>query len=485
MVWIVNFYSWIFLTAAVQSAQLKKQFKYVRIGGTVILKCPFNGLVPVVTWRYNHQVYSMATEINTNIPHHKRLAVVGNHSTGEFFLQIRNITDGDLGTYICVSTSDNKVVDSSMQLMLMVPPSYLSIVGHTSNILHTEEDREVNLTCQVVTGIPSEYLFWKSGNRTFVNGSGEIQFIFQAKRNDHLKVYECIAVHEALRKPLRKTLQLILAEKPRVKIAVYPGTEVEAGVNVTLSCIMGNLFDLRSLTWWKDDIILPFRSTELCITDARNRDAGIYKCSVVNKWGEGYSHVTLIVIENTSHSNGNGVTFTSFSLQWTNTSERYDNDDRQQIPFLQIIASGSSFVILCLLLASTVVIYRRCHGAAHLAPANPNSENRPPNRSYDAEYETIGELQDEIVPNQNVPRGMAVTTIEITTVETVTDNKSSSSSAGDSSSRSLRSLSDYLNPYCSINADLTDKKNEYEFCLYKASYDTSSKREVKKCSNTI
>lgn len=61
----------------------------------------------------------MSTEINTDIPHHKRLAVVGNHSAGEYFLQIMNITDVDLGTYICVSTSDTNVVDSSTQLMLM------------------------------------------------------------------------------------------------------------------------------------------------------------------------------------------------------------------------------------------------------------------------------------------------------------------------------------------------------------------------------
>lgn len=58
---------------------------------------------------------------------------------------------------------------------------------------------------------------------------------------------------------------------------------------------MDNLFDLRSLTWLKDDTILPFRSTELCITDAQTRDAGIYKCSVVNQWGEGYSYVSFNV----------------------------------------------------------------------------------------------------------------------------------------------------------------------------------------------
>ncbi|XP_071168908.1 MAM domain-containing glycosylphosphatidylinositol anchor protein 2-like [Mytilus edulis] len=394
-----------------------------------------------------------------------------------------NITDVDLGTYICVSTSDTNVVDSSTQLMLMVPPSYLSIVGHTSNVFHTEEDSKVNLTCKVISGIPSEYLYWKSGNKTFVNGSGEIEYNFQVKRSDHLKVFECIAIHEALIEPLRKTLQLILSEKPRVRIAVYPGTEVQVGENVTLSCVMDNLFDLRSLTWLKDDTILPFRSTELCITDAQTRDAGIYKCSVVNQWGEGYSYVSFNVKEKTHPYDVNDVTY--LTSQWTNTSERYDNGKRQQTPFLLIIASGTSFVIVSILLASSVVIYRRSHGAVHLESVNPNSENPPPNRSDNVEYETIDELQDGILPHQNVPSGIAASTMEIATVEIFTHSKSNSTSADDSSLRSLRSLSDYINPYCSLNADVIHKKNEYEFCLYKANYDTSGEKEVKKCSNTI
>lgn len=58
----------------------------------------------------------------------------------------------------------------------------------------------------------------------------------------------------------------------------------------------------------------------------------------------------------------------------------------------------SSFVILCLLLASTVLC-RRCHRSAHLASVNPNSDNRPPNRWFDVEYDTIDESQDAIVPN--------------------------------------------------------------------------------------
>lgn len=94
-----------------------------------------------------------------------------------------------------------------------MPPSYLSIVGHTSNVFHTEANSKVNLTCKVIPGIPSEYLYWKSGNTTFVNGSGEIEYNFQVKRGDNLKVFECIAIHEALIEPLRKTLQLILSGK--------------------------------------------------------------------------------------------------------------------------------------------------------------------------------------------------------------------------------------------------------------------------------
>lgn len=142
-------------------------------------------------------------------------------------------------------------------------------------------------------------------------------------------------------------------------------------------------------------------------------------------------------------------------------------------------------MIVSFLLASSVVIYRRSHGAVHLESVNPNSENPPPNRSDNVEYETIDELQDGIIPHQNVPSGIAASTMEIATVEIFTHSKSNSTSADDSSSRSLRSLSDYINPYCSLNADVIHKKNEYEFCLYKANYDTSGENEVKKCSNTI
>lgn len=109
-----------------------------------------------------------------------------------------------------------------------------------------------------------------------------------------------------------------------------------------------------------------------------------------------------------------------------------------------IIASYSSFVILCLLLAS-IFIYRGCHGSANLASVNPNFDNRPPNRSSNVEYETIDEIPDAIVPNHNVP----MTTMKTTSVETSTDYKSSClSSSGDFSSLSHRPLSNYLNPFC-------------------------------------
>lgn len=131
------------------------------------------------------------------------------------------------------------------------------------------------------------------------------------------------------------------------------------------------------------------------------------------------------------------------------------------------------------MLASTVVIYRRCHRAVHRDTVNPNPNGQLLNRCSESEYEIIDETG--ILPDQNVQMGVAldVTTIEATAAETTTDNKSSSSSTGDSSSRSLRPLSDYLNPYCALKVDLTDNKNDYEICLYKTTVDTSVQREGK------
>ena len=91
---------------------------YKKIGTTITLSCPYVSVQHPTKWLGPPRLttYAYKTPVNEDLPHYKRLKVTGDHSAGEYNLEIRNFSYTDAGLYRCLSINRNNPIQGDFRL---------------------------------------------------------------------------------------------------------------------------------------------------------------------------------------------------------------------------------------------------------------------------------------------------------------------------------------------------------------------------------
>lgn len=89
----------------------------------VVMKCPFSSKSKSVIWfgpgDGKLTTFVVGDKINKNIRNYDRLRVVGDHTVGEYNLQILNISTEDAGLYKCHSIQNGTAVEATFKLSII------------------------------------------------------------------------------------------------------------------------------------------------------------------------------------------------------------------------------------------------------------------------------------------------------------------------------------------------------------------------------
>lgn len=103
-------------SGAYTSTQLVKE------NSEIVLTCPFRVESKYIIWLGPKEekltTYIVGKLINPNISSYSRIHLVGNHSNGEYNLQILNVSSNDVGTYQCQSVQNGTAVQRTFLLKI-------------------------------------------------------------------------------------------------------------------------------------------------------------------------------------------------------------------------------------------------------------------------------------------------------------------------------------------------------------------------------
>lgn len=103
---------------------------------TVILTCQITALDGNVQWyRLNpEETYSQGQIVNTMLPQHRRLKVVGNFDKGEFNLQISQVRRLDTGKYSCSTKTNQSIITKEVYLQITGKYILCKVIYHIKEV---------------------------------------------------------------------------------------------------------------------------------------------------------------------------------------------------------------------------------------------------------------------------------------------------------------------------------------------------------------
>lgn len=103
------------------SAASKKRFQqkvYQKEGANILLTCPYISTDHNMKWfgppRFT--TYTFKDIVKNSLPRIGRVFIVGNHSSGEYNLEIRNFSLMDIGDYRCMTTNGRSSITADFRL---------------------------------------------------------------------------------------------------------------------------------------------------------------------------------------------------------------------------------------------------------------------------------------------------------------------------------------------------------------------------------
>ncbi|XP_052075632.1 uncharacterized protein LOC127713076 isoform X1 [Mytilus californianus] len=131
-------------SVAYASTQLVKE------NSDIVFICPFRVESKSIVWLGPKEekltTYIVGKLINPNISSYSRIRLIGNHSNGEYNLQILNVSSNDVGTYQCQSVQNGTAVQRTFLLKISEFPV---TIQPTSANCNASDSHRVTLLCQV------------------------------------------------------------------------------------------------------------------------------------------------------------------------------------------------------------------------------------------------------------------------------------------------------------------------------------------------
>lgn len=331
-------------SVAYESTQLS-----VKENSNIVLTCPFRVKSKPIIWLGPKEekltTYIVGRFINPNISAHSRIRLIGNHSNGEYNLQILNVSTVDVGTYQCQSVQNETAVQSTFILKIS---EYPVTVQPSSANCNASASLRVTLVCQFdvedTNGWQCVWIHSRNGNfirnlTGFINGSKStlhiticdyrVQGDYTCKWKREFKEYSASAFVMA-NDPPSITETEYWREHPDICMKVHFYSVQKSNkiywfrhINELMSSRRIRILLSSSVVHlnYSDKIIREDGFTsKLCISDVSHIDITSYRCQVKNMFGSvEYTFLDYWIEKIFYHSTNEKQSTKMYTIQQDNT----------------------------------------------------------------------------------------------------------------------------------------------------------------------
>ncbi|KAG8196283.1 hypothetical protein JTE90_023837 [Oedothorax gibbosus] len=250
-----------------QYFRVKPHDTSVVAGRTAELHCHIGNRAGLVQWSKDGFLLGYDPEI----PGYERYEMRVDHSKSAYTLLVHEARLDDEAEFQCqVGPGKNeKPIRSVARLTVLVPPKYLSINDLSDGSeIEVREAEKVVLQCQALSSKPATILKWYRKNielmpeasRTTVRREGEKLYstlshiTLYPKGDISGSTYTCEALHPALDKPMKTTVNVGVLYPPRhPEVKGYKeGDLIQAGTHLQLTCTSVGGKPRAELQWYRN-----------------------------------------------------------------------------------------------------------------------------------------------------------------------------------------------------------------------------------------
>ncbi|XP_052065162.1 uncharacterized protein LOC127704960 isoform X2 [Mytilus californianus] len=188
---------------------------YMKENSTAVIECQFKSVSNSITWividkNNSSEKLTLAIDkiINQGFENFK---VVGNHTNGEYNLELQRVTKADEKIYKCVSNINKSPHEIEISVLLSTPNDEIKIVNVTeSNTVVGVSGISLTLECISVHQHLSN-ISWSSNGKIISQSQGNLTaYEFIPSEENQNSIYTCTAVY--IGKTIRKSVRLNLVQ---------------------------------------------------------------------------------------------------------------------------------------------------------------------------------------------------------------------------------------------------------------------------------
>ncbi|KAI8128117.1 Irregular chiasm C-roughest protein [Lucilia cuprina] len=295
-----------------QRFAMEPQDQTAVVGARVTLPCRVINKQGVLQWTKDD--FGLGT--SRDLAGFERYSMIGSDEEGDYSLDIYPVMLDDDARYQCQVSPGPEgqpaVRSTFAKITVLVPPEAPKIIQ--GDVIHTTEDRKVDIECVSVGGKPAAEITWIDGFGNVITDNIEYTIIplpdlrrFTAKsvlkltpkKEHHNTTFTCQAQNTADRTYRSVKIKLEVKYAPKVRVNVIGGAVGNGRIlehsQVRLECKAdANPSDVRYKWYINDEPISGGQKTEMVIRNVtRKFHDAIVKCEVQNSIGKSEDSETL------------------------------------------------------------------------------------------------------------------------------------------------------------------------------------------------
>ncbi|XP_063411497.1 hemicentin-1-like [Mytilus trossulus] len=274
--------------------------------------CPHHLTSSRIAWFRRKEMLQISEGAKIGVDIDKgRFSISGDHTIGDFNLQINDVMKPDFGQYVCTVVIEDTSVQIIFNLVLRSAPTGLNIYVvdtsrnknntflEASTTVTATENETIKLYCNISSGTPKETLEWVyRGNVIKTGGPGSIRLIMKSTHTNSGQYY-CRANSSVLDTPITKSIEMLVQYKPKVTLSVENAVRIIEGNSLHVYCNVDSSPEVQSVSWLiqnNGETIKYGDGRVLHITVITRRDTGLYICKATNMVGSTMTETSVTVM---------------------------------------------------------------------------------------------------------------------------------------------------------------------------------------------